>query len=130
MMKWTCSLLGIFIVLPLYAITPSHKGVAHYRAGNYEAAKQYFLQGNTADDYYNLGNAHAKLHQYDLALEAYTKALTLQPDFPDAKFNHHLVSQVHEQQFQDMLTMQHLIDDPSGFLRVRLNFLAKNHQRG
>lgn len=120
MIKWMISLIGIFFVMPLYASTHTHQGVAHYRAGNYEQAIHHFSQGKTADDFYNLGNAHAKLHHYELALQSYNKALTLQPEFPDATFNQELVSNLHEQQLAELLSMQHLIDDPSGYLRRKI----------
>lgn len=36
---------------------------------------------------YNIGNIHVKLHEYDRAVEAYTRAIGLDPRFPDAYYN-------------------------------------------
>ena len=37
--------------------------------------------------YYNIGNIYAHLHEYAKAQEAYTRALEIDPRFPDAYYN-------------------------------------------
>lgn len=124
MKTWRLILLGVCLVLPVFASTSMQQGIAYFRAGNYEKAKHFFSQGKSAEDYYNLGNTHSKMHQYDLALKAYDDAIALKPDFTAAIFNRKLIAELHYQQLFWMLSVQHLIDDPSGYLRVRLNWMT------
>ena len=63
------------------------KAVQAYRNGQYEQAAQLFLQNASANDFYNAGNAFANLGQIDKAIEAYEKALSLNPKHMDAQFN-------------------------------------------
>lgn len=76
------------------------QGTAHYRNGEYAQSAEAFAQGETSTDHYNRGNALA--HQGDLqgAIDAYTKALELDPDMEDAEFNRTLISNIQEQQKQ------------------------------
>ncbi len=64
-----------------------NKGVEAYRIGNYEAARQVFESGNLADDWYNAGNARAHLNDINGAIEAYDKALKLNPNHENAAWN-------------------------------------------
>ncbi len=57
-----------------------HKGVAYFKAGNYDAAAQAFEQDSSAISLYNLSLSYAQLGNYDKALEAIEKASTLDPD--------------------------------------------------
>ncbi len=66
---------------------PAWKGSAMYRNGDYEGAAQAFSQMQSADGFYNLGNALAHQRKYEEALEAYDKALDLDPDHAGAKYN-------------------------------------------
>lgn len=116
-------MISMCVVLPVFAITSLQQGVTFYRAGNYEKAIYFFSQGKTAEDYYNLGNTHAKMQQYELALKAYDNALRLKPNFSEAVFNRKLIAELYYQQLVWLLSVQHFIDDPSGFLYNRFNSL-------
>lgn len=63
------------------------QGIAYYQAENYTAAAACFAQSDTAIAHYNRGNALAMNQQPDAALEAYTRALSLQPDLAAARQN-------------------------------------------
>lgn len=77
---------------------PAWKGSSLYKAEDYEAAEQAFSQNDNADAFYNLGNAQAKQQKLDEAITSYEKALALNPDLEDAKFNLDLVKQIQQQQ--------------------------------
>ncbi len=66
---------------------PLRRGAAEYKQGNYEQALQDFKKSESADARYNEGNALAKLKKYKEAIEAYEKALSLDPEMTDAKEN-------------------------------------------
>ena len=67
------------------------RGVAEYRAGRFRRALYAFIKGEGAEDLYNVGNAYARLHSWGGAKSAYVKALRLDPDHADAKFNLELI---------------------------------------
>lgn len=79
---------------------PRWRGIAAYRAGDYEAAIAAFTDPKTADDAYNLGNALARAGDLDGASDAYAKALELDPRHDDAAFNQSLIDQLKRQQDQ------------------------------
>ena len=62
-------------------------GVRAYQNGNFEAARQVFETGKTADDFYNAGNARAHLNDIQGAIEAYDKALKINPEHVQAAWN-------------------------------------------
>ena len=74
------------------------KGVAYYRDKQYQKAYDEFKQDKTPAGLYNQGNALAHLEKYDEAISAYTKALELKKDYPDAKFNKELLEKLKQQQ--------------------------------
>lgn len=78
---------GIFERPDQTAYRKTMSGVDAYRIGNYEAAKQVFEAGQTADDLYNAGNAKAYLNDIQGAINSYDKALQLNPNHAEAKFN-------------------------------------------
>lgn len=78
--------------------TPDWQGVAHYRAGDYEAAAQSFAQVDSANGHYNRGNALAKMGDLQAALRAYTAALEKNPQHQQAQENKALIEKLLEQQ--------------------------------
>ena len=71
---------------------PMWKGVAHYRAGDYAAAVDWFSRLESAESYYNLGNAYAQLNDLEMAVASYDRALERRPGWGDATANRQLVS--------------------------------------
>lgn len=85
-------------------VDPVWKGVAEYRAGRFQRAAMAFSSGDTALAYYNMGNAHARLHEWGNAKAAYRKGLHLDPSHADALYSLDLVEQaekLEEQQLAD-----------------------------
>jgi Ca-activated chloride channel family protein len=80
--------------------SPQWKGVAEFQAGNYEGAAAAFNELSSDDGNYNLGNALAKKGELKEALQAYDKALQLNPEQADASFNRELVEKLLQQQEQ------------------------------
>ncbi|TAM61977.1 MAG: tetratricopeptide repeat protein [Rhodanobacter sp.] len=80
---------------------PAWRGAADYRVGDYVAAAQALKQVPGTDAAYNLGNALARQGQYQPAIEAYDKALKLDPANADAVANRKAVEDwLHRQQQQ------------------------------
>lgn len=77
-------------------------GVNAYRIGNYEVAKQVFEAGKSANDFYNAGNAKAYLNDIQGAIQSYKKALEINPEHTEAKWNkEYLEKQLPPQQNQE-----------------------------
>ena len=74
------------------------KGIAHYRAGDFEQAEQILSGLDSPEGQYNRGNALAKLGKYPEAIASYQAALTKQPDHEDAKHNLDLLKKMLEDQ--------------------------------
>lgn len=70
---------------------------ANYRAGKFDQAAQVFAEGENADDFYNQGNALAKAGDFEAAIEAYNKALKINPEIEDASFNKELLEKQQQQ---------------------------------
>ncbi len=66
---------------------PAWKGVALYRSEQWWRAAEAFVRANDAMSQYNLGNCYVKLSYYELALDAYLRALSIDPNFDDAAHN-------------------------------------------
>lgn len=66
---------------------PLWRGVAWYRAGEFEKATQSFSRVSSAEARFNLGNSWLMLGKYSEAISAYQKALALRPDWKDAQEN-------------------------------------------
>jgi len=77
---------------------PDWKGIAYYRAGDYEQAEQAFSTIDSPDAHYNRGNALAKLGKYPEAIASYQAALTQQADHVDAQHNLDLLKKMLEDQ--------------------------------
>jgi Ca-activated chloride channel family protein len=70
---------------------PAWKGVAEYRAGNYQQAVQALQGLDTAQAWYNKGNALARLGRYPQAIAAYEEALRRDSGIEDARYNRDLL---------------------------------------
>ncbi|MCF6323883.1 MAG: VWA domain-containing protein [Gammaproteobacteria bacterium] len=74
------------------------QAAANYRNGNYQQSIDALTGIESAEAYYNKGNAYAQLKQWQAALDAYDQALTRQPKHADAKHNRALVEEQLKQQ--------------------------------
>ncbi|MGR9099634.1 MAG: VWA domain-containing protein [Gammaproteobacteria bacterium] len=79
---------------------PAWKAAAQYKAGQYEKALETLKEADGADAWYNKGNAYARTGRLKEALEAYRKALEIDPDNEDAKYNKELIEKELEKQQQ------------------------------
>lgn len=79
---------------------PDWKAAAQYKSGAYDKAAANFKANHSADSHYNQGNALAQFGQLQEALDAYDKALELNPNDEDAKYNKALVEQELQKQQQ------------------------------
>jgi Ca-activated chloride channel homolog len=70
---------------------PMWKGVAFYRAGRYQDAFEAFARVDTAESYYNQGNALARLGRFPAAVASYQEALKRRPGWHEAEANLALV---------------------------------------
>ncbi|MCY1239146.1 Tetratricopeptide repeat protein [compost metagenome] len=66
---------------------PTWRGAALYRAGRFQDAIDAFAETDTAESYYNQGNALMHLDKAEEAITVYKQALKRRPDWPDAKRN-------------------------------------------
>lgn len=80
---------------------PDWRAAAQYKAGQYQEAAETLKDTQTAEGLYNRGNALASAGQLQDALQAYQKALKLDPANQDALYNKDLVEKkLKEQQKQ------------------------------
>ncbi|WP_131776578.1 tetratricopeptide repeat protein [Legionella impletisoli] len=68
------------------------RAAAAYRAGHYEQAAKWYASQQDVQGYYNQGNALAHMGNYEAALAAYDKALTMEPDHQDALHNRKVIA--------------------------------------
>lgn len=80
---------------------PEWRAAAQYKAGQYQAAAETLQNSQSADGQYNLGNALAKAGQLPQALQAYQRALQLDPGHADAEYNKAQVEKALQQQNQN-----------------------------
>lgn len=85
---------------------PSWRAVASYRAGDYGGSAAGFAEGSDPQSLYNLGNALARLGQFESAIDAYEQALEIDPDMEDAAYNRDLLQDVVQQQQQEQQDQQ------------------------
>ncbi|GAB4391972.1 MAG: tetratricopeptide repeat protein [Gammaproteobacteria bacterium] len=78
------------------------QAVAYYRAGDYQRALQLFKKNNSAQGYYNQGNALAHLGEYQQAINAYQQALKQAPDFQAAQHNKKIIEELLKQRQQGL----------------------------
>ena len=79
---------------------PHWRGQALYQAGDYAAAAEQFASDDSATSLYNRGNALARSNELEAAVDAYERALELQPDLSQAQTNKALVEQLLRQREQ------------------------------
>lgn len=71
--------------------SPDWQGVAAFRGANYSQSSKKFEAQGGAEGFYNQGNALAFQGEYQQAIEAYKKALKLEPNHLDAEYNRALL---------------------------------------
>lgn len=76
---------------------PRWQAVAHYRGGRFAEAAAILAPFTDADSLYNRGNAFARQHRLDEALQCYETALALRPDDDDIRHNRDLVRALKQQ---------------------------------
>ena len=64
---------------------PMWRGVALYRAGRYDDAIDAFARVDSAESYFDQGDALAKLGKLPAAIASYQRALKREPAFADRK---------------------------------------------
>jgi Ca-activated chloride channel family protein len=79
---------------------PGWKASSLYRAESYDEAVQYWSEQDSESAHYNRGNALAKLGRFEDAIEAYEKALDMNPQHQDASYNKRLLEDAMQQQQQ------------------------------
>ncbi len=86
--------------------SPEWRSAAQYRAGQFEASAASLANVDSTLGHYNRGNALAKAGQLPAAIASYDRALELDPNDEDARYNRDLLKQYlednpQEQQQQD-----------------------------
>lgn len=76
---------------------PDWRAVAQYRAEDFAASEEAFAGHDDVRSLYNLGNALARQGKFDAAIDAYDKALTIDPDDSDAAYNRDLLKKLNDQ---------------------------------
>ncbi|MEQ1484179.1 VWA domain-containing protein [Methyloglobulus sp.] len=80
---------------------PDWKAAAHYKSGAFDKVLENLKNNSSANSLYNQGNALAQSGQLQEALDAYKKALKLNPDDNDTLYNKDLVEKELEKQKQE-----------------------------
>ncbi|MFK8013978.1 MAG: VWA domain-containing protein [Gammaproteobacteria bacterium] len=83
-------------------VDPKWQSAAAYRAQDYERSAKLLegVQTQSADTFYNRGNALALAGEIDAAKNAYKAALSVEPDHEDAQYNLDLLDQLPPQEDQ------------------------------
>ena len=80
---------------------PEWKAAAQYKSGQFQQSADLLSNIDTAEANYNRGNALTKAGKLDDAINAYERALELDPEHEDAKYNRNLVEQARQKDDQD-----------------------------
>lgn len=83
---------GDFQAAAAHFTDPTWKGLALYRAGEYQAALGEFARQESPAAFFRMGNCYARLGQWQRALAAYDNALAGRATFPEATANRALVA--------------------------------------
>jgi Ca-activated chloride channel family protein len=86
--------------------TPEWRSAAQYRAGQFEESAASLANVDTSLGHYNRGNALAKAGQLPAAIASYDRALELDPDDEDARYNRDLLQQYLENNPQQQQQQQ------------------------
>ena len=73
---------------------PGWRGIAFYLNENFAAAAETFIQIETAEGFFNLGNALAQGQDYVYAVQAYRKVLKMNPDHIGARKNRRVIQNI------------------------------------
>jgi Ca-activated chloride channel family protein len=108
---------------------PFWKGVAAYRAGRFEEAVDAFARIDSAESYYNQGNALAQLGKFPEAAESYREALKRRAGWTEARHNLDIVQALIEakKKKDDEQQAQDPTFKPD---EVKFDDKAKNGKRG
>lgn len=79
---------------------PAWRAAAQYRAGQFESSAETLASARSADGHYNRGNALARAGDFAEAIQSYDRALEIDPENEDARFNRELLMQQPPQQSQ------------------------------
>jgi len=75
-----------------------HKANANYQAKEFEKASEQYAQSESANQFYNQGNALAHQQKFEDAIKSYEQALKINPDNEDALHNKSLIEEFLKQQ--------------------------------
>ncbi len=76
---------------------PVWRAVAKYRAAEYGPSAAGFGNQEDIENLYNLGNALARLGEFETAIDAYEQVLEVDPEMEDALYNRDLLKDLIEQ---------------------------------
>ncbi|SDH39508.1 Ca-activated chloride channel family protein [Pseudomonas flavescens] len=93
---------------------PQWRGLALYEAGDYAAAAEQFALNDSAASLYNRGNALARSNELEAAVDAYERALEIDPQLLQAEQNKALVEELLRQREQQQSQPK---DQPDGKTR-------------
>lgn len=76
---------------------PRWRAVANYRNGEYPGSAAGFGSEDDVESLYNLGNALAKMGEFESAIDAYEEVLEIDPESEDAIYNRDLLKELLQQ---------------------------------
>lgn len=112
------------------AQSPLLAAAADYRAGNYPSAAARWSHADNADAHYNRGNALTRMKQYPQAIQAYDRALALQPGMPDATANRTYAQKMLQQQKREQARQKQLDQQQDQQRDHRGNQTGEGQQQG